>query len=115
MPSVSYLTLTLDQLDDIELADNQPRTSKALATHIVIENELGSSMIAPLAMKVLFAHKIRDPRNGRQNLVTIHKIITKARSVFIHLSAAAEADSGYTQKFIKEFPFNVHIPEILDF
>lgn len=115
VPSISYLTVTFDQLDAIELADSKPRASKNLAAHILKDDELGSSLVAPLSMKILFAQKLRDPRNGRQNLVTINKIMLKARSVFIHLSAAEETDSGYTSKFIKEFPFNVHIPQILSF
>ena len=112
---MSYLQVTLDQLDAVVLSDNKQRTSKNLATHISNQNDLGSNLIAPLAMKILFAQKIRNQTCGPQSLVDIHKIMLKARSVFIHLSAAEETDTGYTSKFVKEFPFTNTIPQILSF
>lgn len=114
IPSLSYFKLSLTQLDAIDLGEGQKRVAQNYARAIEKEQSLGENLIEPLSMKILFAQKLRES-NAEQNLTLINQIILKARSVFIHLSAAEEHDSGYTLKFVKEHPFNVCIPDILSF
>jgi hypothetical protein len=112
IPSLSYLNISYKEF---EISEDFPKTSKNLANHFEQKHKLGEGMVQPLAMKILIAKKIRDPVKGYENLVTINKIILKAKSTFIHLSTAEEKDQFFTQKFIKEHQFNEFIPDIIQF
>jgi hypothetical protein len=115
VPSLSYFKIDIEELEKLKLSDNKLNSSKILAIHYEQQNKLGEGMVEPLAMKILFAQKILDKKNGYENLVTINKIILKAKSIFIHLSTAEESEMTYTLKFIKEHPFNEFIPDIIQF
>lgn len=115
IPSLSYFRVACEDIQKVELPENKPKTAKNLATHFEKENELGNYLIEPLKMKILYAFSLLDPARAHNNLITINKIALKAKSVFIHLSAAEESDMSYTTKFVKEFPFNEFIPAILSF
>lgn len=115
VPTLSYFTLPFSELESLKLPDNKPKTSRNIATHLEQQNELGEGYIEPLAMKTLFALKLSDMKNVEENLVAINKVMFKAKSVFIQLSAIEENKTHYTLKFVKEYPFNEFIPDILSF
>lgn len=115
VPSLSYFKIDIEELEKLKSTENNLNSSKTLAVHYEQLNKLGDGMVEPLAMKILFAEKILDKKNGYENLVTINKIILKAKSIFIHLSTAEEVEMTYTLKFVKEHPFNEFIPDIIQF
>jgi len=115
VPSLSYFKIPNIELNKIELDSNLQYTAKNIANQCDKLFSLGSSLIEPLTMKILFAKNLEEKGHEKSNLLKINRIMLKAKSVFIHLSAADTEDSNFTMKFIKEYPFNSFIPDVLNF
>ena len=115
VPALSYFRLSYDEIIKIQLQDGKQPTSRNLAKEIVEKNKMNPNVEDTLALRIFFGLSLIDKEAGESNLIKINKIMFKAKSIFIHLSAALEEDSYLTNNFILYHPFNSFIPELLTF
>jgi len=94
--------------------DNAIMSFKNITTILEKRRKNENYSVEPYIMRLMIGSQILDEVKGEENLFNINKLVMKAKSVFIQLSTVEE-ELFYTEKFIRNHPFSIFIPDIIKF